>query len=245
MKLRFLGTRGNIDAESDRHRMHTALRVSYRGRAVTVDCGASWRGRLDALRPRALVVTHAHPDHVDALRDGAPCPVWATEEAWERVGTFPIADEHRRTVVPREPFEVRGIGFEAFPVEHSLRAPAVGYRITAGRVTIFYAPDVVYIPERSEALAGCRVFVGDGATLDGNLVRRKGNRIFGHAPVRTQLTWCRKEGVPEMIVTHCGSQIVRGEMDDPDGLREKLAGYAEERGVRAVIATDGMERVLR
>jgi len=40
---------------------------------------------------------------------------------------------------------VLGIEFEAFPVEHSLRAPAVGYRVTAGRRAIFYGPDLVSI----------------------------------------------------------------------------------------------------
>jgi hypothetical protein len=33
--------------------------------------------------------------------------------------------------------EIAGIGFEPFPVVHSTRAPTVGYRITAGRVTVF------------------------------------------------------------------------------------------------------------
>jgi hypothetical protein len=41
----------------------------------------------------------------------------------------------RRTVLPRRPVKMRGISFEAFPVIHSIRAPAVGYRISAGRAS--------------------------------------------------------------------------------------------------------------
>ena len=37
------------------------------------------------------------------------------------------------------------ISFEAFAVEHSLRAPAVGYRIRSGRITAFYVPDLAAI----------------------------------------------------------------------------------------------------
>lgn len=245
MKLTFLGTRGYIEAESDRHRMHSSLLIAYRGRRVMIDCGETWRGELDAVAPRAVVVTHAHPDHAHGLADGAPCPVWAPEAVWEEIERYPIGD--RRTVEPRKPFEpVAGIEFEAFPVEHSIRAPAVGYRVTAGRVAIFYAPDVVYVPDREEAFAGCRLYVGDGATIDRSLVRRpRGDALVGHAPVRTQLTWCRDEGVPEMIVTHCGTQIVQGELDDPEAVREKLRRYAEEREVQVEVAYDGMERVVR
>lgn len=245
MKLTFLGTRGNIEAENDRHRMHTSLLVSYRRRRVMVDCGETWRGKVDEIRPHAVVVTHAHPDHAFGLDKGAPCPVWAPEPAWEVLDGYPLGETH--TVEPRVPFEpVEGIVFEAFPVDHSTRAPAVGYRVTAGEVTVFYAPDVVYVPERAQALAGCRLYIGDGATLDGNLVRRPApDTLIGHTAVRTQLTWCRKEGVPKMIVTHCGSQIVKGELEDPEAVREKLRGYSEEREVEAEIAYDGMEVVLR
>ncbi len=239
MKLTFLGTRGNIEARTRRHRMHTSLRVAYRGRSVLIDCGEDWLGRLDELSPRAIVITHAHPDHAHGLKEGAPCPVWATDEAWEDMEPWGI---ERRRVLPRDPFEVRGIAFEAFPVEHSTRCPAVGYRITAGRVAIFYAPDLVYIHDRADALDGAKLYVGDGATLDRSFVRRRGDRLIGHAPVRTQLTWCRKEGVPRAIVTHCGSQIVEG---DERTLGAKLSEMAEERGVEAEIAHDGMEVILR
>ena len=245
MKLTFLGTRGNIEAESERHRMHTALEVSYYDRRVMIDCGESWRGRLEEVAPDAVVVTHAHPDHVFGLEDGSPCPVWAPEAAWEVLDDYPLGECH--TVDARRPFEpVEGIVLEAFPVDHSTRAPAVGYRVTAGEVTIFYVPDVVYIPERGEALAGCRLYIGDGATIDRNMVRRPDeDTLIGHTPVRTQLTWCEKEGVQTMIVTHCGSQIVEGELEDAGAIRRELERYADERGVRVEIAYDGMERVLR
>lgn len=242
MKLTFLGTRGEIDARTRRHGMHTSLLVSYHRRRVMVDAGEDWRGELETVAPHAVVITHAHPDHAFGLDRGAPAPVWATEESWRAMQDYPIADVDRRLVRPRAPVQVEGIAFEAFPVEHSTRAPAVGYRITAGRVAVFYAPDVVYIEDRAKALAGARLYIGDGATMARSMVRRRGERLIGHAPVRTQLTWCEKEGVPEAIITHCGSQIVEG---DERTLGARLRAWAEERGVEASFAHDGMERVLR
>jgi phosphoribosyl 1,2-cyclic phosphodiesterase len=84
------------------------------------------------------VLTHAHPDHAWGLKNGAPCRVYGTEQTWHRLKSFPLPD--RALVEPRAPFCIHNIVFEAFPVEHSLRAPAVGYRITAGRTSIFYVP---------------------------------------------------------------------------------------------------------
>ncbi|MGH7475484.1 MAG: MBL fold metallo-hydrolase [Longimicrobiales bacterium] len=183
MKLVFLGTRGEIDVRTRTHRRHSSLAVSYRARRIMIDAGLDWLGELRAVRPRAIVLTHAHPDHAAGLTEGAPCPVFACPETWSRLAQrrYPVT---RRVLEHRKPVEIVGITFEAFPVEHSIRAPAVGYRITAGRVSIFYAPDLVFIHDRHEALHGCRLYIGDGATMTRPIVRQRGGRLIGHAPVR-------------------------------------------------------------
>ena len=241
MKLEFLGTRGNIEARSDRHWMHTVLLVSYYDKEVLIDFGADWsREDLEALDPLAVVVTHGHLDHVDGLKQGAPCPVYAPEAAWEAMRNFDI--EERETLPHREPVEIEGITFEAFPVEHSERMPAVGYRVTAGRVTIFYVPDLVSIPAREAALAGVRAYVGDGATVNRPILRYKEDQPIGHTSIKEQLAWCGGEGVPRAIFTHCGSQIVEGE---PGEMQAWVRDLGEEQGVEAEIAHDGMEVILR
>ncbi len=241
MKLTFLGTRGYIEARTRRHRRHTALMVTYQGRRLVIDWGEDWHGQWSEIpRPRALLVTHAHPDHVAGLQSGAPCPVHATSASWKVIGDYPLHSRHH--VGLRKPFEVAGIRCEAFGVQHSLRAPAVGYRLSAGRATVFYVPDLVFIRERAEALRGVDCYIGDGATLETSFVRRRGDSLIGHTPVRTQLTWCQKEGVPRAIITHCGAQIVEG---DERKLGAELRKMARERGVHAEIAYDGLEVVLR
>lgn len=240
MKLSFLGTRGYIDAASRRHRHHSSLLVSYHGRRVMVDCGADWLGKFDEVAPHAIFVTHAHPDHAWGLKEGADCPVYATQEAWGGMADFPIAQA--RSLTPRRALRVQGMGFEAFAVVHSLRAPAVGYRISAGRVTVFYVPDVVDVHQRPEALADIRLFIGDGASLTRPLVRRRGDKLFGHTTVRAQLGWCAEAGVTRAVFTHCGSGIVTG---DERVLGAELRAMGRERGVDARIAHDGLEIVLR
>ncbi|MDX1614800.1 MAG: MBL fold metallo-hydrolase [Candidatus Promineifilaceae bacterium] len=240
MKLTFLGTRGNIEARTRRHRMHTSLEVAYYDTKVMIDCGADWLDKVGGLQPEAILITHAHPDHAGGLKEGAPAPVYASDDAWGEMADYAI--EAREVVKAREPFCIAAIRFEFFPVDHSTRAPAGGYRITAGELTVFYVPDVVYIPEREAAMGGAKLYIGDGATITRSMVRKIDDNLIGHTPIRTQLTWCQKEGVPRAIFTHCGSRIVEG---DERTLGAKIWELAEEREVDASIAHDGMELVLR
>jgi hypothetical protein len=100
---------------------------------------------------------------------------------------------------------------------------------------------VAYIRNRAAALDAAKAYLGDGATLARSMVRKSAGSLIGHAPMRTQLTWCQKEGVPRAIITHCGSEIVENE---PDILQE-ITAEAEQRGVEVEVAHDSMELVLR
>src|SRR6185436_10599109 len=105
-----------------------------------IDCGADWLSRLKRIDPTAIVLTHAHGDHALGLAHGAPCPVFATAETWALIARFPLADV--RVIEPPRRFSIGMVSFEAFLVDHSLRAPAVGYRVTTGRAAFFYVPDL-------------------------------------------------------------------------------------------------------
>jgi phosphoribosyl 1,2-cyclic phosphodiesterase len=206
------------------------------GRArIMIDCGKDWLKAHAKVAPTAIVLTHAHDDHAGGLASGASCPVYATEETWERIARFPIKD--RRIIAERAPFTIGGISFEAFRVEHSLRAPAVGYRVSAGGPAFFYVPDLAAICLQHAALEGIVLYIGDGATVTRSMVRRRGHVLIGHAPIVAQLAWCEQEGVREAIFTHCGSGIVRS---DARKMAARVADLGEAHGVAASIAYDGL-----
>jgi phosphoribosyl 1,2-cyclic phosphodiesterase len=236
VKLTFLGTRGEIELRTKLHRMHTSLAVSYRGRRVMIDCGLDWLRRISKMRFDAIVLTHAHPDHSWGLKNGAPCKVHATNDTWSRLEGLPITN--RATVEPRTPFHIGGITFEAFPVQHSTRAPAVGYRVTAGPSSVFYVPDLIYIFERHEALSGVRIYIGDGASLRRPLVRNRGGVLVGHTSVSTQLGWCEREGVRRVIITHCGTEIVSGKRRVTETILREMG---QQHGLDVQMAFDGLD----
>lgn len=243
LKITFLGTRGEIEPKTRRHLMHTATLLTYKGKRLMLDCGDSWLKKLHQIKPHHIILTHAHPDHAYGLKAGAPCPVWAAKETWDLIDKYPIPKSQRRLVFPRKKKRIEGITIEAFPVIHSIRCPAVGYRITCGRVKFFYVPDVAYIPDIADAFEDIQFYIGDGATIWRIMIRKnkKTGQIFGHANIRQQLTWCHKQQVPKMIITHCGSDIVSNEAKAV----KQIEKFAKERNVAVEIAYDGMELILK
>jgi len=151
-----------------------------------IDCGADWLKALASVSPTAIVITHAHPDHAFGLARGASCPVYATDETWSRISRFPVAE--RRVVEPRVPFSIGAASFEAFPVDHSIRAPAVGYRVRGDGAAFVYIPDLAAIRHQSEALGGVTI-------------RRHRHAVDG-APPRPRIDRARADRRPARLV--CG-----------------------------------------
>jgi phosphoribosyl 1,2-cyclic phosphodiesterase len=199
-----------------------------------IDCGKDWLRRLRTVAPTAIVLTHAHADHAWGLAKGASCPVYATKATWVLLDRFPIRD--RREMPVQKSVMIGGVRFRACPVHHSIRAPAVGYRISAEGSTLFYVPDVAGLPNAAKTLRGIDVYIGDGATIKRSMVRRRGRTLIGHAPIVAQLGWCKRAGVKQAIFTHCGSQIVRG---DARRLGAMVRRLGRDHGIDARLARDG------
>jgi len=222
------------------HLRHSALLLEYGDDRLMIDCGGDWLRHVNSISPSAIVLTHAHPDHAHGLRKGVSCPVYATAQTWDLIERYPIADRHRIRI--GRSLRVGAIALEAFAVEHSVRAPAVGFRLTVGKASLFYVPDVVFIRNRRRALNGIELYIGDGARLDRPLLRRRDHHSIGHAPIREQLDWCREASIPRAVFTHCGSEIVRADLRLVNAHVRRLG---RERGVVAGIASDGMKLRLR
>jgi Beta-lactamase superfamily domain len=109
------------------------------------------------------------------------------------------------------------------------------------RHSVFYAPDVLWIEDREEALAALDMYVGDGAAFQRDLVRKRDDKLFGHVTVRRQLAWCVKVGIGRAVFTHCGSGIVR----DHEAASALVQAFGQAVGVQALVATDGLALMVK
>lgn len=75
----------------------------------------------------------------------------------------------------RDPVTIAGFVIEARPVQHSLNAPAVGFKVSAHGACLFYVPDVAAPEHSKRVFENVDVYVGDGAVLVRSLVRSRGS----------------------------------------------------------------------
>ena len=239
MILKFLGTKGYIDISSKRHKMHTSLLILHKNKKFMIDCGEGWERKLKKINPDYIIITHAHPDHAFGLKNGTKAKVLATKKSFDILKKFPLKDSQKKVLDIEKKIRISTLTIEPFSLIHSIKAPAIGIKVTYLKKSFFYAPDVLWIENREKAFKDILFYIGDGATINKSLVRKdkKTNKLFGHANISQQLTWCRKENVKKMIVTHLGSQIVK----DEKKAKQTILKLANEKEVEVLIAYDSLE----
>ncbi len=197
---------------------------------------------LTKIRPDAIFVSHAHPDHALGLEEGTKIPVHASAITHEITKDLPI--RNRVTLEPERTVSVGPFRLTAFPVIHSVRCPCVAARIELGDLVLVYSGDIVAFERPEAALAGAGLYIGDGSTLKGSLVRRHATgALMGHTTVRAQLGWLGKYGVARAIFSHFGKGPI--EMGEP-ALKEALEDLATEKapGCRVAAARDGLSLAI-
>ncbi|MFW6150612.1 MAG: MBL fold metallo-hydrolase [Chloroflexota bacterium] len=227
-RITFLGTKGEIAESPTRHKYHSSLLVKLNGFKLLIDYGELRKHSLQEIAPAALCITHAHPDHYAWLHEDVETdlPVYLTRETLD-YGKYRPANPVVVQLGRR--FELGPITGYAYRVLHSIRCPAVGFKLTLDGKMLVYNPDVVDIVDKDGVLTGVDYYVGDGSSVRANLVRRKGDALFGHARITTQMHWCEKHGIPHVYFTHLGKETIQREP-------EFEKGYGD-----AILAWDGME----
>jgi len=237
--LQFFGTKGYVEESSRGHSGHSAFVLEEAGFRLLCDFGQNRKGMLSKIRPDAIFLSHAHPDHAWGLEEGTDAPVYASEVTHEILTKLPIAN---RVVLPVDaPADIGPFRLASHRVLHSIRCPGVAARIAIGGFTLVYSGDIVAFEDPDAALSGADLYIGDGSTLTGSLVRRHASGVLiGHTTVRAQLGWLSRHGIPRAIFSHFG----KGPIDMGDAALEQALldlGTSPPPGCAVTAAADGLE----
>ena len=209
--LAFLGTRGEIEEKTETHFYHSSLLVQVSNPypfRLLIDYGRIHAYGLSLLQPDALLITHGHPGHylwTLQVADSA-VPVYLTQETLS-YGRFSPCNP--KIIVPFRQFTVGPFSIFPYRVLHSIRCPAVGFKITLPDQTIvLYNPDLVDIIAKEHILPGADYYIGDGSSINACMVRRKGEMLYGHTRISTQLNWCKKYRIKDIVFTHLGQDTL-------------------------------------
>ena len=226
MKLKILGTRGEISAFSRRHRRHSGMLIDGK---ILLDLGEE---EYLAYKPGAIFVTHLHPDHAVFIRKplATKIPVYAPEK--DAAGTV--------SALVSKPVRIGRYRITPIPTHHSMRVKSQAYKVSDGRDAVLYTGDVVWIDKKYHALfEGVKLVVTDGSYLrKGGFIRKdkKTGKLYGHNGI-PDLIRLFKPFTRHILLTHFGSWF----FEDEAASTRRLLQLGREHGVKIHIGFDAME----
>jgi len=237
-RVKVLGSRGLIDEKDRLIRRHSGLLIDER---ILVDCGEK---EFLGTKPDVCFLTHAHPDHwfpVKEKVEKVPLSVYCSGRTAQLLNT---EIEQIRVFKRLSISRIRSPDYTVYtyPVVHSIKAPANGYVLSLGSSKIVIPGDVLSVKERirEKLWTDALVYVGDGSSIERELVRRKEGEIYGHASVMRQLGWCNQGKIEVAVLRHWGSETVKKGIR---WARRRIEQLLDEKDwsypSRVILATDG------
>src|SRR3989304_2728480 len=212
MIIDFPGTKGEIEESSRLHQYHSSIIIKYKDTQILIDFGTKYNPLLiDRINDfDFILITYAHPDHyiwTKQEENRIKIPVYLTKVTLDYSKYKPLK---HKIIESNKKYNLKDLDITSYDVIHSLRCPAVGYKIR-GDKTIVYAPDILdFEMDKGIVFEGISALIADGSSLNINMARRREEKLFGHTRIKTVIGWCKKYGIDNLIITHCGSQAERG-----------------------------------
>lgn len=193
--------------------------------------------QVDTRKIKALVLTHAHPDHILGFydlthlynREEKTPKLITTQETLNglrQIYHLPLKPFKPEIVEPTEVIEVEKIKISLFPIEHS-RTPCFGVKMKADRLFV-YLSDLKRIPKsKRKNIRGVDLLVLDGSSLG-----RQG-QTKTHQSIKEGIRLGKDLKAKQVYFTHIGHIT---------GPHEELEKFVHtEGGQKFHIAYDGLK----
>ena len=223
LTIEVLGVFGLVDRPGAR----ASILLKEKGFRLRLDKGS------DDREADAVVISHAHPDHIEGLRKddvifAGPETARQLRELGYKVTEIPSLGSRKIG-----PFTV-----SVCPVLHSVRAPTYAIRVESENGAIVWAPDILGFYDKDERnifLDGADILFVDGSHPAG-IVRRADDQPIGHVAWSTAVSWAKKAGIKRVVFIHFGEAPVELEKAE---LEEILAELQAKYGIPCELAKEG------
>jgi ribonuclease BN (tRNA processing enzyme) len=224
MKIRVLGSRGEIDRVAPRHRKHSGVLIDD---TLLFDLGEP--EFLD-YGPEAVFITHLHPDHAFFISRHAKVdiPVYAPEPYQDRVTVREM----------NEPVRTGDYAITPLPTEHSLRVRSAAYLVRKGSESVLYTGDMIALKDDDLPRPVDLVITEGSYIRRGGLVRREKETgaLFGHAGI-PDLVRLFSPITDHILLVHFGNWFY----NDIRESRRKLQKIGKDHRVIIHVGYDGMK----
>lgn len=226
MKIKILGTRGEIEESARLHSRHSGILIDD---TILVDCGEK---SFLAYKPKFILITHLHPDHAFFVRARDFREIKIPIYVPEKYGALPIT-------ITKSSFTLAGYKITPIPTIHSLKVKSNAYLIQHNRKKILYTGDMIWIEKKYHyLLANLDLVITEASYLrSGGLVRqdKKTGAIYGHTGV-PNLILLFKQYTPTIVLTHFGAWFYK----DIKVARKQIQELARENDREIVVGYDGL-----
>lgn len=226
MKIKVLGTRGEIEKSTVGYSRHSGVLVDN---TILLDLGEKV---FLNYKPISVFVTHLHPDHAFFINKGdlnAEMPVYAPQSS-KRHNVSELLDS----------IHINSYQVKPIPTHHSKLVKSQAYLVDHGNQKLLYTGDLIWIDEKYHNLfKNSKLVITDGSFLrHGGMVRKDKNtgEPFGHNGIPDLIAFF-KYFTRNILFVHFGSWFYKN-IEEANQILIKLG---KSYGIIVYVGYDGME----
>lgn len=226
MKIKILGTRGEIEESAPYHSKRSGVLLDNK---ILLDVGDK---RFLAHKPQYILITHLHPDHAYFVRHNEPLCSTAEIYAPEKYKDVAIH-------ITNKPFYIDQYKVTPIPTVHSLKVKSNAYLIEHKGQRLLYTGDMIWIEKKYRRLMKNLDMVITEASFmrKGGMIRRnkKTGKIYGHTGVPNLINLFKKF-TDTMLFMHFGAWFYA----NIPKAKKTFKKLGQENALKIIVGYDGL-----